>query len=1066
MTNRCNWLITSTLTVLIYVGGAFQFDCVAAAATIPGESASAPEIRLNERVIAIPGTPVLVATWNEMVEDGPPTAYFSISRNGVGFGPSVQISNRIHLRFADFEPLQELPQPPVGLASENSLNRLFLVQFISQPLAEYRDQLATLGARTVKYMPDNAYLVDIPSTAIAALQALPFVRWVGAYHVAYKLDEQLIAEHAAGGLAPVRAYSLWLSQRGAAAQDPVSAEIQQLGGGGIVRTSGMRMEATLTFAQMLAVARLNEVLWIDLVTERSTDMDIMHTLWGANYIEGIGGWDGGGVRGEVMDGGVLATHVDFQLHPIMLHLPNNADNSHGTCTTGIVFGTGTGNPQGRGMLPDAQPVFSSYYSLTDRFTETADLVDPNKPYRCVFQSNSWGDAQTTQYTSISADMDDLLFANDIVVLQSQSNTGNQTSRPQAWAKNIVSIGGISHFNDTNTTNDSWQGASIGPASDGRIKPELCNAYDSIFCPATPANNSYTSGFNGTSAATPICAGHFGLWFDMWADGVFGNPTTSGDVFDERPHMTTSKAAMINLASRYPFTQNGITRYQQGYGVPNLKTLYDNRDKFFYVDETDVLSEGQSTVYQFSVPSGTPFFRATMIYADPAGNPAASKQRINDFDLKVTAPDGTTIYWGNNGLITANVSAAGGSPNSTDTVENVFIDNPASGLWLVEVIARSIVEDGHVETPGVDGDYALVVTGVPSVPPALKVNLISGPSGLTPKGVPPVVQALIQDGTETVVPGSETLYYRYGVTGGFAAISLTNLGGGNYSATLPAANCDDHPQYYLSALGSGGTTVTSPGSAPTSAHSFTIGAIGTIFSDDFESNQGWTAGVAGDTATAGVWQRAAPALTTAQPDADHSASGTLCFVTDALGGAANDHDVDGGFTTLLSPAFNMAGAGTASISYWRWFYNSNIQNSTLHRDVFKVDISNDNGANWVNAETIGPSGPEVSGGWFQHSITVSSFVAPTATVRLRFVAADAGVASTIEALIDDVTATGMVCATHPGDLNGDGVVDLGDLSILLANYGITVGGTHDQGDLNGDGMIDLGDLALILGYYGV
>ena len=54
---------------------------------------------------------------------------------------------------------------------------------------------------------------------------------------------------------------------------------------------------------------------------------------------------------------------------------------------------------------------------------------------------------------------------------------------------------------------------------------------------------------------------------------------------------------------------------------------------------------------------------------------------------------------------------------------------------------------------------------------------------------------------------------------------------------------------------------------------------------------------------------------------------------------------------------------------------------------------------------------------------------------------------------------------PGDLNGDGEVELHDLAELIGNYGIMSGATYEQGDLDGDGDIDLHDLADLLGLYG-
>ena len=54
---------------------------------------------------------------------------------------------------------------------------------------------------------------------------------------------------------------------------------------------------------------------------------------------------------------------------------------------------------------------------------------------------------------------------------------------------------------------------------------------------------------------------------------------------------------------------------------------------------------------------------------------------------------------------------------------------------------------------------------------------------------------------------------------------------------------------------------------------------------------------------------------------------------------------------------------------------------------------------------------------------------------------------------------------PGDLDGDGDVDLTDLSQLLANYGMLSGADPEDGDLDGDGDVDLTDLSALLAVYG-
>src|SRR5262249_13473702 len=54
---------------------------------------------------------------------------------------------------------------------------------------------------------------------------------------------------------------------------------------------------------------------------------------------------------------------------------------------------------------------------------------------------------------------------------------------------------------------------------------------------------------------------------------------------------------------------------------------------------------------------------------------------------------------------------------------------------------------------------------------------------------------------------------------------------------------------------------------------------------------------------------------------------------------------------------------------------------------------------------------------------------------------------------------------PGDVNGDGMVDLTDLAILLAHFGVPAGASHSDGDLTGDGSVSLDDLAIVLSRFG-
>ena len=78
----------------------------------------------------------------------------------------------------------------------------------------------------------------------------------------------------------------------------------------------------------------------------------------------------------------------------------------------------------------------------------------------------------------------------------------------------------------------------------------------------------------TSGATPSVAGYFGLFFQMWSEEVFGNtvPISGGTPFQNRPHMTTAKAAMINTASPWDFS--GTTDFAD-VGIWNIEHFNDS-----------------------------------------------------------------------------------------------------------------------------------------------------------------------------------------------------------------------------------------------------------------------------------------------------------------------------------------------------------------------------------------------------------------------------------------------------------------------------------------------------------
>ncbi len=311
---------------------------------------------------------------------------------------------------------------------------------------------------------------------------------------------------------------------------------------------------------------------------------------------------------------------------------------------------------------------------------------------------------------------------------------------------------------------------------------------------------------------------------------------------------------------------------------------------------------------------------------------------------------------------------------------------------------------------------------------------------------------------TPAANSGKFLFRLSGASSFVTGTAVSLGNNAYRATFPALDCGTVVEYFVSATTTTGINQTSPIDAPVTLYSASVATgASTPFDDSVETNLGWQLGAAGDTATTGQWVRVDPNGTAAQPENDVSTDGTICFVTGqgSAGGALGEADIDGGATTLTSPAMDASG-GEAFVSYHRWY--SNNTGADPNNDVFRVQISGDNGATWAALETVGPAGTEAGGGWFFREFRVADFVTPSSAVRLRFIAEDANAGSVVEAAIDEVVMRVIECESGgiPEDLNGDGRVDAADLAILLSAWG-----TAGPGDLNLNGSVEGADLALLL-----
>ena len=172
---------------------------------------------------------------------------------------------------------------------------------------------------------------------------------------------------------------------------------------------------------------------------------------------------------------------------------------------------------------------------------------------------------------------------------------------------------------------------------------------------------------------------------------------------------------------------------------------------------------------------------------------------------------------------------------------------------------------------------------------------------------------------------------------------------------------------------------------------------TVFSDDFETAKGWTANPNGtDTATTGRWERGNPDATTSGGTQQQGTtpSGVNDLVTGAAGGASvGDNDIDGGTTSIQSPAIAIPATGTTTLTFKSYFAHLNNSSSA---DFFRVQVV---GTTTTTVLQQTGTAAQVNAAFTTTSVNISSFAGQT--VRILISAADAAGGSLVEAAVDDV-----------------------------------------------------------------
>ncbi|MEV0595323.1 M28 family peptidase [Nonomuraea cavernae] len=175
---------------------------------------------------------------------------------------------------------------------------------------------------------------------------------------------------------------------------------------------------------------------------------------------------------------------------------------------------------------------------------------------------------------------------------------------------------------------------------------------------------------------------------------------------------------------------------------------------------------------------------------------------------------------------------------------------------------------------------------------------------------------------------------------------------------------------------------------------------TVWSDTFETSTGWVTNPDGtDTATTGLWERGDPEATTSSgaKQLGTTVSGTNDLVTGRLAGSsAGANDLDGGLSSIRSPAITLPSSGVLKVSLsWYLAHGSNSSSA----DFFRVRVV---GSSSATVFTQAGAATDRDGAWGTATADISAFAGQS--VRIVIEAADASGASLVEAGVDDVKIT--------------------------------------------------------------
>ncbi len=364
-------------------------------------------------------------------------------------------------------------------------------------------------------------------------------------------------------------------------------------------------------------------------------------------------------------------------------------------------------------------------------------------------NNSWGQNNADgQYNSFARETDRFIWDfPDMVAVFAAGNQGRDlnadgvsdftTIAPPSTAKNVIAVGGsenlrlsggmnpgagcstygtcwpqdypvnpIASDRVSDNINGMYAASGRGPTLSNRLKPDIIAPATNIVSARNESvgmgdgiyNNFYIY-MGGTSMASPLVSGGAALVREYFQRFFGHNPSAAlvkGVLINGAVDMTPGQYGGGSAADVWRRPD-----INQGWGRMDLsRSLVFGNGRFpAYFEFTTGLATGQVVQDVFQIANPGQLLRVTLVWTDRAGLEASHGALVNDLDLELVAPNGTT-HFGFAGLV-------GQQRDRFNNFEEVELPTAAVGQYTFRVRGFNVPQGPQ--------PFALVITGALDVP---------------------------------------------------------------------------------------------------------------------------------------------------------------------------------------------------------------------------------------------------------------------------------------------------------------------------------------------------------------